>query len=115
MAWGYHLILDCENCNLESINNNIIIRNFVLTLLERIDMQAFGDPQIELLLPGTENEGYSLLQMITTSNITAHFVNKTGNAYIDVFSCKQFENSIVIKTVEEFFSPESIKKLYIER
>jgi S-adenosylmethionine/arginine decarboxylase-like enzyme len=53
--------------------------------------------------------------MITTSNITAHFVNKTGNAYIDVFSCKQFENSIVIKTVEEFFSPKSIKKLYIER
>jgi S-adenosylmethionine/arginine decarboxylase-like enzyme len=115
MTWGYHLILDCKDCDPETINNDTTIRNFVSTLVERIDMQAHGDPQIELLLPGTDNEGYSLLQMITTSNITAHFVNKTGNAYIDVFSCKQFKNNIVIHTVEEFFNPKSIKTTYIER
>jgi len=115
MIWGYHLILDCKNCNIESINNDSTIRNFVSTLVERIDMQVHGAPQIELLLPGTDNEGYSLLQMITTSNITAHFVNKTGNAYIDIFSCKQFKTSIVVHTVEEFFSPKFIKTTYLER
>ena len=115
MSWGYHLILDCSDCNLESITDRTTINNFVVTLIERINMTAYGSPQIELMLVGTDNEGYSLLQMITTSNITAHFVNSTKAAYIDVFSCKEFDTSQAIHTVEEFFSPTSIKSNLIHR
>jgi S-adenosylmethionine/arginine decarboxylase-like enzyme len=115
MSWGYHLILDCSGCQLDTITNKDTISNFVATLIERINMTAYGQPQIELMLVGTDNEGYSLLQMITTSNITAHFVNSTQAAYIDVFSCKDFDTSQAIHTVEEFFSPASIKSNLIYR
>ena len=115
MIWGHHLILDCSNCNLESITNKTTINNFVVTLIERINMTAYGDPQIELMLVGTDNEGYSLLQMITTSNITAHFVNSTQAAYIDIFSCKEFDANQAIHTVEEFFSPKTIKSNFLHR
>lgn len=72
-------------------------------------MIAYGEPQIELLLQGHDNEGYSVLQMITTSNITAHFVSKTGDGYIDVFSCKSFDENVVKLVVEEFFKPATVK------
>jgi len=84
-------------------------------LIKRVGMKAHGDTIIENLLPGEDNEGYSVLQMITTSNVTAHFVNKTGDAYIDLFSCKEFEAEIVIATVKEFFAPTSIKLNFVER
>jgi S-adenosylmethionine/arginine decarboxylase-like enzyme len=115
MSWGYHLILDCSGCNLEKIKSKNNIWAFVRTLIKRVGMKAHGDTIIENLLPGTDNEGYSVLQMITTSNITAHFVNKTGDAYIDLFSCKEFEAEIVIATVKEFFAPAGIKLNFIER
>jgi S-adenosylmethionine/arginine decarboxylase-like enzyme len=115
MSWGQHLILDCSNCNLEAITDKATINNFVVTLIERIGMTAFGSPQIELMLVGTSNEGYSLLQMITTSNITAHFVNSTRDAYIDIFSCKEFNTSIAMNTVDEFFAPASIKSQILFR
>jgi S-adenosylmethionine/arginine decarboxylase-like enzyme len=115
MTWGQHLILDCKNCNLDSINDETTIRNFVTTLVERIDMTLHGPLHLEFLLPGTSNEGYSLLQMITTSNITAHFVNNTQSAYIDVFSCKEFNSSIVTHTVQEFFDPKDIKTVVLFR
>lgn len=113
--WGYHLILDCSMCNIERITNKEIIEFFVKTLVKSIDMVAHGEPQLELLLPGTDNEGYSLLQMITTSNITAHFVNKNGAAFIDVFSCKEFDAEVVKQTVQTFFEPVIIKETFLKR
>ena len=113
--WGYHLVLDCAGCNLELITDKNHIHQFVSTLIERINMTAHGNPQIELLLEGTDNEGYSVLQMITTSNITAHFVSKTGAGYIDVFSCRHFDEKIVYSVVKEYFNPSSIKDRLFHR
>jgi S-adenosylmethionine/arginine decarboxylase-like enzyme len=115
MAWGYHIILDCANCNLIKIKDKDHITKFVHTLISRVDMQAHGNMIIENLLPGTDNEGYSVLQMIVTSNISCHFVNKPGDAYIDLFSCKDFDKNVVVDTVKEFFEPETIQLNLIER
>lgn len=113
--WGKHLILDCAGCNYFLINNTTNIREFIKELVKRIDMIAHGEPQIELLLPGTDNEGYSVLQMITTSNITIHFVNQTKEAYIDVFSCKDFDANIAQAVVTEYFEPTSIRANILSR
>ena len=113
MPWGYHAILDCAGCT--QITDREHIYNFVHTLINRVGMTAHGDTIITNLLEGTDNEGYSVLQMITTSNITCHFVNKTGDAYIDLFSCKSFDNEIVTSTVREFFNPANINLTFVER
>jgi S-adenosylmethionine/arginine decarboxylase-like enzyme len=115
MAWGYHIMLDCGGCNLKHITNKNHIWSFLMALTKRVGMKAHGKAIIENLLEGTDNEGYSVLQMITTSNITCHFVNKTQTAYIDLFSCKEFEAEIVIATVKEFFQPTTMKLNFIER
>jgi len=111
--WGYHLILDCSHC--ENISDYNIIKSFVDELLTAIDMIPHGEIQLEYLLEGSDNEGYSLLQMITTSNITAHFVTKQKSAYIDIFSCKHFDKDIVVSVIENYFKPSSIQETFLKR
>lgn len=112
--WGYHLMLDCSGCN-DSIKNRDDIYNFVTQLVNDINMIAHGEPVIEHLLPGEPNQGFSLLQMITTSNICAHFVDLDSTAYIDVFSCKKFNNDTVVQVVKQYFDPKKIRINFITR
>ena len=80
----------------------IVIGNFTRDLVRRIDMVAYGDPQIVMF--GTGNKkGYTLIQLIETSNIAAHFVEENNSMYLDVFSCKDFDPAIVKEVVREYF------------
>jgi S-adenosylmethionine/arginine decarboxylase-like enzyme len=114
MSWGYHLLLDCSGCN-SRIRDKESIKQFVSKLITAIDMKRVGNPIIEYLTPTKENSGYSLMQMIETSNITAHFVESNQSAYIDVFSCKQFDPSVVEQVVRDYFDPNNIKANFITR
>jgi S-adenosylmethionine/arginine decarboxylase-like enzyme len=114
MAWGYHLLLDCSGCN-SRIRDKESIKQFVSTLISAIDMKRVGNPIIEYLTPTRENSGYSLMQMIETSNITAHFVESNQSAYIDVFSCKQFDPLVAEQVIKKYFEPVTIKTSFITR
>jgi len=112
--WGYHLALDCKNCNLTAITSAEVIKHFAKELVKEIDMVAYGEPQVVNFGSGNK-EGYTLVQLIETSNICAHFANEDRAAYIDVFSCKPFPLTRVIDTVEKIFQPETIKTHYLLR
>ena len=101
-TWGKHLVLDAAGCSPKMIGCPIVIKNFTTDLVRRIDMVAYGDPQIVMF--GTGNKkGYTLIQLIETSNIAAHFVEENNTMYLDVFSCKDFDPSIVKEVVREYF------------
>ena len=101
-TWGKHLVLDAGGCSPKMIGCPIVIKNFTKDLVKRIDMVAYGDPQIVMF--GTGNKkGYTLIQLIETSNIAAHFVEENNTMYLDVFSCKDFDPSVVKETVREYF------------
>jgi len=114
--WGYHLILDCKECNIDNITKEDNIYRFVEHLVKDIDMKAYGEPIIKHFATHNEDaSGYSLVQLIETSSITGHFVDLTGDAYIDIFSCKEFDIDIVQDVVRWFFSPKQIKVTYLTR
>ena len=112
--WGYHLILDCGNCADHSIRSKVLIENFSKALVKRIDMVPFGNPQVHHFGSGNK-AGYTLVQLIETSNICAHFVEETNDMYLDVFSCKPFEVQDVQDVVDEFFSPKNVKCTFVYR
>lgn len=112
--WGYHLILDCSNCNSMLINDYNTIYNFTKQLVKDIDMVAYGEPQIVHFGSG-DKEGYTLVQLIETSNICAHFVPDSQSAYIDVFSCKEYDIEVVKNIVRQYFSPASIRTTFLNR
>lgn len=115
MAWGYHLALDCKSCNKDKITDKEFIKGFSKYIIETADMIPFGEPQIEYLLPGTDNAGYSILQMITTSNFTAHFIDASGDAYVDLFSCKEFDVEKIVGTVKTMLEAEDMRATLLHR
>jgi hypothetical protein len=112
--WGYHLILDCAGCDHEKIISYENVYLFAKQLVEEIDMVAFGEPQIHDFGSGNK-AGFTLVQLIETSNICAHFVNENDTMYLDVFSCKTYDEAVVIDLVEKFFGATQIRRTYITR
>lgn len=106
-------MLDCSGC--KNIDSRETIYKFTKDLIQRIDMTAHGEPIIEYLLPGDPKQGYSLMQLITTSNIAGHFMELDGTAYFDVFSCKTFDAEIVKQVVNEYFQPTKMRVNFITR
>jgi S-adenosylmethionine/arginine decarboxylase-like enzyme len=101
-TWGKHLILDAADCSPKMIGSEVVVANFARSLVKRIDMVAYGQPQVVMF--GTGNKkGSTLVQLIETSNITAHFVEENNSMYLDVFSCKDFDPRVVEEAVKEFF------------
>lgn len=112
--WGYHLILDVSKCCPKLIRNPAHISKFATTLVKKIDMVAYGKPQVVHFGEGNK-AGYTIVQLIETSNIVAHFVEETNDMYLDVFSCKSFDREIAKDVVIHFFKPESIRERFIFR
>jgi len=113
-SWGYHLILDLSDCDAEAIRSKATIASFTKALVHGIDMVAFGPPRIVKFGNGLQ-KGYTLVQLIETSCVSAHFVEETNDAYIDIFSCKTFDPKDAIKIVKEFFKPAHIKQHFLKR
>lgn len=109
--WGFHLMLDISGCN-DGIENKDDLKKFIKKLVKAIDMKAVGEPIIKYLLPGDPKEGYSVLQLIETSSITFHLINKTKTAYLDVFSCKDFDQDVVVDMIKDTFGAKHIKKQF---
>ena len=112
--WGYHLIVDGSGANPESIRDSDNIYNFTKELVEKIDMVAFGEPHIVNFGSG-DKAGYTLVQLIETSNICAHFVNEFNELYLDVFSCKPFEPAVVIDVVRKYFKTDNERVAFLQR
>ena len=113
--WGYHLALDCRSCN-DNVKfpNSQKIEDFAKQLVINIDMVAYGEPQV-VHFGQDDKTGYTLVQLIETSNICGHFCDGTGDAYIDVFSCKEFDPQSVVSLVKKCFKPKSIKMNFFTR
>jgi S-adenosylmethionine/arginine decarboxylase-like enzyme len=112
--WGYHLTVDARNCDPTAIRSKDTIKAFIKELVKTIDMVAFGPPQIVMF--GTGNKkGYTLVQLIETSNITAHFVEETNDVYLDVFSCKVFKPADALAVFKKYFGPASVKTRMMSR
>jgi len=112
--WGYHTIIDASECDYELITNYTNVYNFAKQLVNDIDMVAYGEPQIVDFGSG-DKAGFTLVQLIETSNICCHFVNELNELYLDVFSCKEYDSSVVEKLVREYFKAKNIKKRFINR
>ena len=59
--------------------------------------------------------GFTVLQGIETSSITIHFCEGSRTAYFDLFSCKCFDQDIVIDLFNEYFGGEIANQMFLSR
>jgi S-adenosylmethionine/arginine decarboxylase-like enzyme len=112
--WGYHLIADFGKCVPASIRCRRNIIRFSNTLVKEIDMVPYGEPSVEHFGEGNKS-GFTLVQLIQTSNICAHFVEETNDIYLDVFSCKPFDPKVVERVTSLYFAPKVCNRVFLQR
>jgi len=114
--WGYHLILDCSNCDKSLMTNYANVNNWIRQLVTDIDMSPVGDPRIEYTAGEfPDKAGFTVVQIIVTSSIVAHFVDNLGQIYLDVFSCKQFDPTVVKHSVSKYFNSTRQREYFLTR
>ena len=113
-SWGYHLIVNAAGCDPEAIRSKEVIKAFSEELVKKIDMVAYGKPNIVRF--GTSvQKGYTLVQLIETSCISAHFSEDTNEVYLDVFSCKTFQQKDALAVFTKYFSPKKMGTEFLKR
>jgi len=113
-SWGYHLTIDAGDCDHEALRSKATIAAFTKELVDKIGMVAYGKPRIVMFGEGNK-KGYTLIQLIETSNIAAHFVEETNDIYLDIFSCKKFVLNDAVAVFKKYFKPTTMVKRFFVR
>lgn len=119
--YGKELILDLHDCDVLKFNRRDL-GAFFQELCDRIDMEPCelfwwddeGLPQEECQTE-PHLKGTSAVQFIMTSNITIHTLDLLGAAYINVFSCKEFDAVKATQFCETWFRGRVVASHNIER
>lgn len=102
-AWGLLTSIDLESCDPATIRDADAIKKYVVELCELIEMKRFGECHVVHFGEDERVAGYSMLQLIETSCISAHFANETNTSYIDIFSCKAYSPEVASEFTKNFF------------
>jgi len=108
-CWGILTSVDLQECDGDIIRSGDKMRQFLKELVQRIDMRSFGEPIIVRFGDNPAVTGFSIVQLIETSCISGHFAENDNSAYIDVFSCKEFDPVVVNDFCKEFFRAKKSK------
>ena len=104
--------MDLHNCDPDLVKNPAAIRRFVKALAKELKMHLVGPAEIKRFGHG-KLRGYSMMQFIETSTITAHFDERGKRAFLDIFSCKKYRARKVALFCKKFFKAKEYA-LYIE-
>ena len=102
--WGMELVMDIHGCDSNKFDEKNL-RSFFQDLCDISEMTAVGEPifwHCESDMPHLG--GTSAIQFIITSSILIHTVDMMNDAYINFFSCKDFDVQKVIEYITKHFS-----------
>ena len=97
---GYSLHLNLYNCDGGVLKNDKLLRLYAREVCNYMELVRHGETIIE---HSTGHPGYTLVQLLETSSLTAHFAEEMRSAYIDLFSFSNFNVDEFIRFTKEFF------------
>lgn len=91
-GFGPHLMLDCFGCSKEKLADMDFIFNILDTFPKKIGMHKIMPPHV-FTYHGkvAEDWGVSGVVLIAESHISIHTFPEKEHAFIDIFSCKDFD------------------------
>jgi len=113
--WGMLTSIDLFDCSPEKIRSEKEIKKYVIELCKRIDMKRFGPTYTVRFGEEERVKGYSMMQLIETSNISGHFAERTNSAYIDIFSCKYYDPFKAEQFSKKFFGAKRAESYFTVR
>ena len=117
--FGQELLLDGYNCQ-GNINNKNYIQLFIDELVLKSGMKKKGKTIFEYFEDNEYNRerdivGYSVVQIISLSNITLHINEISKSIYLNFFTCGELNDNLVVKMFKDYFDPEHFRVSIVER
>lgn len=108
-VYGKELILDLHDCDASKFTRGDI-EEFCADLCTLIDMERcdlhfwddVGVPEEERQV-NPKTKGTSAVQFILTSTIVIHTLDLMKVAYVNIFSCKEFDTDVATRFTAEWF------------
>lgn len=113
-GFGMELLLDLSGCDVDVLVSDVALITYVRMLAERIGMTTYGDPLAVCFGEG-ELAGWTVVQLITTSNINLHAAPDTRTVHINVFSCRAFDPATATQFSIDYFNAAGCKAQTVER
>ena len=115
-SFGLEVVMDLYECDPRVIRSGKKLAEYTTKLCKLLKMKKYG----KTLLPHfgyneAHTAGYSMLQFIETSSITGHFSELWNSAYINVFSCRDFDTKKAVDFTVSFFGAKRVNKRVIIR
>ena len=112
--FGVIFMIDADQCG-GNITNKDHIQAFINTLVEKMGMTKKGDTIYQYFPDNEYNRerdivGFSVVQIISLSNITLHINEISKTIYLDVFTCGSLDETVVSLLFSDFFKPKKMKK-----
>ncbi len=107
-CWGQLTHIDLFDCDKELLLSEAKLAEFSLALCKKIGMKPHGKAIVDRFGEG-DLFGLSAVQFIETSTITTHLDDQGGRAFIDVFSCKEFDGNVAVKFCKDFYKAKEVK------
>lgn len=107
--WGISTCIDLYDCDPDFIRSEVHIREYVQKLCQLIEMKTYGACHVVHFGEDPAVSGFSMFQLIETSCISAHFANQSNTAYIDIFSCKAYDEGQAALFSQNFFEAKRFK------
>jgi S-adenosylmethionine decarboxylase len=114
--YGKELILDLYDCDPKIIRSKKKILEYSEKLCNLIKVKRYGKAICERFGFGSDYiTGYSLVQLIESSSITGHFSELWNRAFVNIFSCKSFDDKIVSNFTKKFFKAKKVRNRVLKR
>ena len=119
--YGYELIMDLHGCNASKFTREYIQTFFVelcdLIKMQRRDLYFWDDfdTPIDKQQTSPHTKGTSAVQFILTSSIVIHTLDLKKDVYINIFSCKYFNEKVALNFCKKWFSSSDCISHYIKR
>ena len=119
--YGSELILDMHDCDVAQFTRRKL-SVFFAEICSVIDMERedvhFWDDQgvpIEDRQTDPKTKGTSAVQFILTSTIVVHCLDELKSVYVNIFSCKEFDEAAAADFTVKFFKAGTSWRLKVHR
>jgi len=121
-GYGKELIMDLHNCNPETYKNREELEELILQLCDKIKVERgdlhfwdYAGFPLEYEKAPPHLRGTSVVQFIKTSTIVIHTLDDLKTAYVNVFSCDDFDEEDVKELVANYLEGDIVQSKVMDR
>lgn len=115
-TYGKELVLDLHECDAKIISSKKELSRYIDEICELIKMKKYKKAIIEKFGFGSDfTKGFSFVQLIETSSIVGHISELWQRVFINIFSCRDFDEKKAAEFTKNFFRAKKVKKKVLIR